>query len=100
MSVDGVAWSKSCLLILAILICTIESILGGLILVDRLVTDDALGFVHVTLVTVEAVNTSLHRLLDDELLEHDVLGSPPLNHIRYEHVFVKVDLGVGFSVLL
>ena len=100
MSVNGVAWSKTRLLILAILVSSIESILGRLVLVDRLVADDALCFVHVTLVTVEAVNTSLHRLLDDELLEHDVLGSPPLNHIRYEHVFVKVDLSVGFSVLL
>lgn len=100
MGVNGVAWAKSRLLVLAILIGTIEAILGRLVLVDRLVADDALGFVHVALVTVEAVNTRLHRLLNDELLQHDVLGSPALDHIRDEHVLVEVDLSVSLSVLL
>ena len=62
-----------------------------------LLVDDALGFENVSFISIEPVYTSLHRLLDHELLYDQVRIAPVLHKICDKLILTEVDSYVSLS---
>ena len=85
----------------SLLPCLLKQLLEGrasnCIVYNAFLIDDALGPVDIALIAVEAIDTSLKRLLYHELLNDQVTSSPILAQVAEELIAAEIDASCGVS---